>query len=90
MLIMTEIGMRALRQNPAPLLARIHQGEQVTITERGRPVATVNPISSTPLQRLYSAGLIRPALRQLGDLSAPSARAPLSEALSQDRSDERF
>src|SRR4051794_35560151 len=46
------------------LIDRVRAGESVTITDRGRPVAILEPIGSSPdpsgrLERLQRAGLIR-------------------------------
>ena len=45
MYTMTEVSVRELRSNLTGYLRRIEQGERVTVTRRGKPVATIEPIS---------------------------------------------
>lgn len=40
---MTEVSVRELRNNLTRYLRRIEQGERVTVTRRGKPVATIEP-----------------------------------------------
>lgn len=42
---MRSIGVRELRQNASKYLRQVEQGETLTITDRGRPVAQLTPIS---------------------------------------------
>lgn len=42
---MTEVSVRELRNNLTGYLRRIEQGERVTVTRRGKPVATLQPIA---------------------------------------------
>ncbi len=39
----THVPQRELRNNPGEVLARVEQGEELTITVRGRPVADLIP-----------------------------------------------
>jgi prevent-host-death family protein len=34
-----EVGIRELKQNPSAAIARVKAGEEITVTERGEPVA---------------------------------------------------
>ena len=45
MYTMTEVSVRELRSNLTGYLRRIEQGERVTVTRRGKPVATLEPIA---------------------------------------------
>jgi len=59
---------RELRQNLSVYLRRVKAGEQLEVTERGRPVARLEPIGADePLARLERQGRI--ARRAMGDLS---------------------
>jgi len=82
---MKSVGVRALKQNASAVVAEAAAGEVVTITDRGRPVAQLIPISSTRLSSLIASGQARPARRALADLAAPRRRKkgqpPLSEVL---------
>ncbi len=78
---MTEVGIRALKQNASAVVANAAAGETIQITDRGRPVAQLSAIPSSPLQRLLIAGRARPPRRRLGDLSAPTGGPSLSDQL---------
>jgi prevent-host-death family protein len=43
---MADVASRELRNNTRALLARVEDGESITITVDGRPVATLEPIRS--------------------------------------------
>jgi prevent-host-death family protein len=91
---MTEVGIRALKQNASRVVAEVAAGEVVTITDRGRPVAMMVPVVSDRIEALIAAEKARPALRRLSDLPAPSprrrGRPPLSETLEAMREAERY
>ena len=57
---MLTIGVRDLRQNPAPALAEAKAGRTVTVTERGLPVARIIPAAAAPVpspwERLVAKG----------------------------------
>ena len=42
---MTEVSVRELRNNLTQYLRRIEQGERVTVTRRGKAVATLEPVA---------------------------------------------
>lgn len=90
---MSKAGIRALKQNASALVAKAASGEAVTITDRGRPVALIVPITSSRVETLISADLARPALRRLSDLPAPSRirrrGSTASEVLKEMRQTER-
>lgn len=87
---MSEVGIRALKQNASAVVAEAAAGETVTITDRGRPVARMSAIPSSRLRALIDEGRARPARSDLGDLSAPEPGPDLSQALSDMRADERY
>ena len=91
---MTEVGIRALKQNASAVVAEVVAGEVVTITDRGRPVAMMVPVVSDRIETLIAAERARPALRKLGDLPAPTARRrgrpSISDVLEETREAERF
>ena len=78
---MSEVGIRALKQNASAVVAKAAAGETVTITDRGRPVAQLSPIPSSPLRRMLAAGSARPPRRDIRTLPAPGSGAQLSEVL---------
>jgi prevent-host-death family protein len=87
---MAEVGIRALKQNASAVVARAAAGEAVTITDRGRPVAQLAPIPTSPLQRLISAGRVRPARRSLASLPRPEPGPALTRELAAMRDAERY
>ena len=91
---MSEVGIRALKQNASAVVAGAAAGELVTITDRGRAVAQMGPLAATRIETLIAADLARPALRRLRDLPAPARRSrgttPLAEELEEMRRAERY
>jgi len=102
---MSEVGIRALKQNASAVVAAAAAGEEITITDRGRPVAQLVPLAPRRLDQLRAAGRLRPAKRPLADLLAgapgdPAAGGeagepdegvgPLSAALAESRDAERY
>lgn len=87
---MTEVGIRALKQNASAVVAEAAAGQSVTITDHGRPVARLTPIPSSPIDELIATGAMRPARRDLSELAEPLPGPNLSSALSEMRESERF
>ena len=48
---MNRVGIRELRQNLSVYLRRVQQGESLEVTERGRPVAVLGPLSAASSTR---------------------------------------
>lgn len=64
MLVTVTVGVREFRENLRSFLDRVKAGEEVVITERGKPVARLLATGSqTTFERLVAEGRIRPALR---------------------------
>lgn len=87
---MSEVGIRALKQNASAVVAEAASGETVTITDRGRPVARMTAIPRSRLRALLDEGHARAARRQLADLSAPEPGPELSQVVLKMRDDERY
>lgn len=58
---MREVSVRVLNQETSKVLARVKQGEEITLTERGEVIARIIPASAGPLDALISAGRVQPA-----------------------------
>jgi len=88
-----QVGVRELRQNLSRYLRRVASGERLEVTERGRPVAILAPLSesSSALQRLVASGRARPPQRGLLDLAPPrgSITTRGTDALRELREDRR-
>lgn len=87
---MTDISITALRQHASAPMARVAAGETLTVTVRGRPVAQLSPVATSPLRPLVDSGLAWPARRSLSSLPTPKPGAPLSAVLDKMRDDERY
>ncbi len=87
---MSEVGIRALKQNASAVVADAASGETVTITDRGRPVAQMTAIPQSRLEALVEAGRARPARREIVELPAPESGPDLSVELESMRNAERY
>src|SRR5438132_981702 len=69
-----EVGIRELRNELSRWLALVREGEEIVITERGRPVARLVGVTEAGgLDRLVAAGLIQlPSARRRSARSHPS------------------
>lgn len=60
---MTDVGMRELRQNPAPVLREVESGGEVTVLVNGRAVARIVPmerpswVAGEQAGRIYGAAV---------------------------------
>lgn len=60
-----EVGIRELRLNLSRYVARVRNGAEVIVTDRGTPVARLGPIDEeeTHHDRLIREGVVKPARR---------------------------
>ena len=58
---MDRIGVRELRQHASRYLERVAQGESLEVTDRGRPVARLVPITSDAWADMIASGRVTPA-----------------------------
>jgi prevent-host-death family protein len=70
---MSEVGIRALKQNASAVVAAAAAGEVVTITDRGRPVAQLSAIPQRRLEALSATGRARLPRKDLAELGMPTA-----------------
>lgn len=87
---MTQVGIRALKQNASAVVADAVAGETVTITDRGRPVAQMTALPTSRLRDMIERGQARPPRRSIADLPRPDPGVGLSDALQAMRADERY
>ncbi len=55
---MAEVGVRELRNGLSRWLALVQAGEEVTVTDRGRPVARIVPAATPAYDALVARGLV--------------------------------
>ncbi len=87
---MSEVGIRALKQNASAVVAEAAAGETVTITDRGRPVAQMTPIPKSRLRSLVDEGHARLPRSNLSDLTPPEPGPDMSSTLMEMRDSERY
>ena len=91
---MVEVGIRTLKQNASEVVARVEAGEEITVTNRGRPVARLVPHRSEPcrsrLEEVIARGDATPATRDIRDLLPPPPGPSLSAGLLAMRAEERY
>jgi prevent-host-death family protein len=61
----SSVGVRELKNSLSAFLDRVKSGEEVVVTDRGKPVARLVPIdrSTERLNQLIAAGLVTPPRR---------------------------
>jgi len=91
------LGLREANQQFSKAIKAVRAGKEVVLTERGRPIAVIKPITtSDPLevamQAMVDDGLLKPASRE-GPTPTPRWRPvrvkgkPLSQTVIDDRED---
>ena len=89
---MEQIGVRELRQHASKHLERVQRGESLEVTEHGRPVAWLIPVTGDHWRDLEARGLVAPATGELLDVDPvelPPDGPTASEVLQAMRADER-
>ncbi len=89
---MRTVGIRDLKQNASAVVAAVTAGEDILITDRGRPVAQLGPLADNRLDRLVVTGRARPPKKRIADLDplSGSVGTTLSDALAADRAAARY
>jgi len=88
-----QMGLREANQNFSKAIKAVKAGQEVVLTERGKPIATIKPLKTrkngdSAVRRLEEAGLLRPAQKK-SPLPAwaprPLKGGPLSHTLREER-----
>ena len=93
--VMIVAGVARVKARLSEYLARVWAGNEVLITEHGRPVARIVPVSSESeeLAELEREGLVRSGSMKLPkgflDAPRPKAAASVTEALLEERREGR-
>jgi prevent-host-death family protein len=94
-----KLGLRQANQQFSRAIRAVRAGQDVVLTDRGRPIAVITPIKGSDaqhaaLQAMADQGLVRPAARN-GPMPAARWRPvrvtgrPLSQTITDDRDDAR-
>lgn len=84
MSVMVNVGVRELRDGLSKHLALVKNGETITVTEHGKPIARIVPPGDSVIERLIAEGRITPAKHP-----KRPARPPVIEAMVSDLIDEQ-
>ena len=82
-----DVGVRDLKAKLSAMLQLAAAGEVITVTDRGRPVATLGPpLGAVDLSAAVAAGWVTPATSTgLQPVRRHPATAPVLDALAEDR-----
>ena len=78
-----EVGIRELRADLSRWVKRVREGEEVLVTNRGKPVARITAVDArSKLDELIAAGLVTPAKRRTRWLPEPiKAKGTVSDLI---------
>lgn len=84
---MAEVGVRELRNNLSRYLDRIQQGEELVVTDRGRAIARLLPVTGERrIDRLIREGKVTPTTTAQRTLPKKvKAKGSVSELVSEQR-----
>ena len=84
-----DVGVKQLRDHLAEWLAAVQRGTEVTVTDRGKPVARLIPAKGlSAYDRLVAAGIITPARlakRPNAEYGQVTALGPISDIVIEQR-----
>ncbi|MDR2929346.1 MAG: type II toxin-antitoxin system prevent-host-death family antitoxin [Propionibacteriaceae bacterium] len=83
----TGVGLKDLRVNLSAVISSIKAGHSYTLTEHGRPVARLLPVTArSNYERLVARGVITPARDSAVDLDPPvTASGTVSDLIDEQR-----
>lgn len=87
------MGLREANQSFSKTIKAVREGEEVILTERGKPIAVISPLKgrgnvASSIRKLEHAGLLRPATKSQPLPPWQPRRIvgkPLSRTISEDR-----
>jgi len=72
-----DVGIRELRAHLSRYVEQVKAGEQIVVTEHGKPVARLVPLNGArKIDRLIREGVVRPARSRTGWLPEPIELKP--------------
>jgi prevent-host-death family protein len=85
----SEVGIRDLKNNLSKYIERVRSGEEVVVTDRGRPVARLSAVDSSTdrLAELIAAGVVRAPTRTTRHRRPPriQAKGSVSDLVAEQR-----
>ncbi len=85
----SEVGIRDLKNNLSKYIDRVRSGEEVVVTDRGRPVARLSSVDSSTdrLAALVEAGVVRAPTRttRRRPRERIKAKGPVSDLVAEQR-----
>lgn len=84
-----DVAIRELKARLSAYVKRAAAGEQLTVTQRGRPVATLGPLAGgVRLDDAAAAGWLTPASREgLGPARRHQSSSAVKQAIDEDRAE---
>ena len=84
---MAQVGIRELRDHLSKYLDEVQQGNDVVVTDRGRAIARILPMSGeTTLDRLIREGRVTPARRRARSRPTPiKTKGTVSDLVAEQR-----
>ena len=82
-----DVGIREVRTHLSRYVERVKEGEEITVTEHGRPVARLVPLNGErKIDRLIREGVVIPARSRTGWLPEPiKAKGTVSDIVIEQR-----
>jgi prevent-host-death family protein len=82
-----DIGIRDLKNNLSRHLKSVREGNAITVTDHGKPIARIEPIVKvSKLDQLIAEGRVTPAMEPKGELPKPiKAEGSILEFLEEQR-----
>lgn len=70
-----DVGVRELRDHLSKYLSRVREGEELIVTDHGRPIARIVPVGQRPIDKAIAEGRVTPAKRPKRKLDPPRTKA---------------
>ena len=85
-----EVGVRDLKNNLSRYLDRVQRGEEIIVTEHGKPIAKIVPYEGkSTLEELIDAGIVTPPKKtgrfELPPPIVPTPGPPVSRYIAEER-----
>ena len=82
---MITVGVREFRDGLSRYLSQIKEGETLTVTEHGRPIARIAPVGDSVLDRLIAEGRVNPAAKAKTKAVQPTITALVTDLIDEQR-----